>query len=483
MKGYRNSRKAQILAMIMATAVVGCGTITGKKKSNKGSNPVAPETSITQVSVQNGIVTATYTSSVAGSKFSCKVDTQAAVGQWTDCPAEGYQFTLRPDEAVTLSVKAIANGAEDATPATRVISDKDAGDNAFAAVITDKAAIGDVYNRDELKVSFGLRAGAAQNVAFECKANAEVQFQACPEGTSYTFLGMQDGQTYSLAVRPVDTVTKQVGQADTLTFKIDFSRADGYSAGGAMVFGGGGALMVGSYDFAVPEGLNVITYATNRTANGADVELFQLDPRSDPLVRAPTCIGNRLEPWKTAKGRAMNYCHSNDANHVQQYVNNLTISPNYIEVGTDARDLNRNNFERISIAFFDSGAEYRSHRSRYRMHCEPAANGVRRDDIMKQGVEVIPVVPSFYKFGTNLRAVQMHWCKRYLSVGTQKIPVFVAGFYNADVIPGTPNANVFEAVYIAAITGDNEYPPKFGEQMQMRIAPYLSKGVNNFSHP
>ncbi len=465
MKGYSNMRKAHILAaLVMATAVVGCGTITGKKKGNKGS-PTAPETTIVDVKVgSNGIATATYFSSATDAKFSCKVDSEKAAGQWEDCLPEGYPFTVRSDEVVTLSVKSIAGGVEDPTPATRQVGE------AFAAVIAEKSTIGDVYNSDQLKVSFSLRSGNAQNVHFECRANDETQFTNCTEGTSYTFLGMQDGGTYSLVVRPVDTTTKRIGQEDTMSFRIDFSRAGGgiVGPGGAQVFGQ--PLILGSYRFAVPQDMNVVTYATNRTITGANPDLYQVDPGSDPFAQSVPCA--RREVWKTMTGRPLSYCRANDRNDLMQWVNNMTITPNYVEVGTDMQKAAAG-YERISVSFFDSSVEFRNNRSRFRMHCGP-----NRGDVLNYGM--IPNVPMTSRFyhGQLPESVDFHWCTRQISINTNIVTVMIGAFINLDgFVGGSPYANAIEVVYMAEASGENSVPQFFARRAQERVLSSLSKGI------
>lgn len=474
MKGYFNNRKVHaVAALVIATSVVGCGTITGKKKGSKNKNnaPAAIETSIEGIQYAKGEAIVSYKSSVAGATFACKID----ANQWKPCAAEGERVPLNTGKAVKFAVKATANGVEDSTPATA-----DLQDQSFGAVIVEKSQIGATYNRSELKVTFKLRSGDASNARFECKVDKQTAFATCEDQTGYTFTNLEDGGEYRLVVRPVDKTTREAGAEDEITFRVDFSAGDGGGQGGsdprvsgnAQVFGGGAPLIIGPYAFAVPQDLNVFAYATNRTIGGANIDLFQLESVSDIYAQgAANC--QRREVWKTATGRPMSYCRSYERRDIVQWTNNMTITPNFIEVGTDSTKANAANYERISVSVFDSSVEYKDNRSRYLMHCAAG-----RGDVLESGmVPNVPMVSRYYH-GQLPETVDFYWCVRKLTINTQPITVRVGAFINLDGFAGgTPYATGIEAVYISAINGQNATFQDFTKRAQERVLQSLNKGV------
>lgn len=227
-KTYAAYNLAPLALVLMATLVAGCGK---KEKKNESVTVAAPDTWVTDSSIDGTSAKIKYKSSDANAKFKCQLEAEGQKdAAWSDCAAEGTTLTVEPGVRYIFRVKAVgASGAEDQEPYTYSFvggpkADGTAGSGPATApttLILNKEDVGETYANPELALELGVAGGpTVDDVRFECKRENETSFRRCPDGATYAFAAMKDGYVYSLAVRAVLRDGGTNLAEDRITFRV-----------------------------------------------------------------------------------------------------------------------------------------------------------------------------------------------------------------------------------------------------------------------
>lgn len=221
--------KAAIWSCTAVLILAGCGK-KDKKNDSSPAKPVTVETSMTEVSNQDGQAKFRYTSNIKDAKFKCKIEFEGqAAAEWQTCAGEGISFQIPEGATFTFQVKAVGPDGTESEPFTYKSPTKGAGTDEpgqklqLSVEILGKEVIkGSVYNQKALQVKFATK-GAEVNPAelrYECRRENETEFRRCPANDSYDFGQLIDGSQYGLAVRAVHDASKSVSTEDSVTFQV-----------------------------------------------------------------------------------------------------------------------------------------------------------------------------------------------------------------------------------------------------------------------
>lgn len=214
------------LSLVAILAATGCGK--KDKKDDAAAVAAAPDTWVTDTSVDGGTAKIKYKSNDANAKFKCQLEAEGQKdAAWNDCPAEGASLNVEPGVRYTFRVKAIgANGAEDKEPYSYQFSASGSSNTSAPTVgvsILNRDDVGETYDKSDLTLEFGPENDQGAKVTrYECKRENETSFRRCRDGDSYSFKDMKDGYTYSLAVRAV-LENGVVSTEDQVTFRVEMS--------------------------------------------------------------------------------------------------------------------------------------------------------------------------------------------------------------------------------------------------------------------
>lgn len=235
---------SRILAIFVSGYVIsGCGAFSKKKSDGDDSSEqqkVAIDTIIeSEPVVDNGVGIVSYRSNQSDQskiKFLCKytatqADKDEVNSSWQSCDTQTWRFAVSEGSIGTVSVKAIgADGQEDSTPAEKIVrSDlpltkvQPPAKGELKTLITNKVKIEGKVTETSQVISFGTNSSTpSDQIVYQCKVGDAKEFTACPDGDHYLFSNLQNGKTYSLAVRAVLQDTNTILQADSISFAADF---------------------------------------------------------------------------------------------------------------------------------------------------------------------------------------------------------------------------------------------------------------------
>jgi hypothetical protein len=158
----------------------------------------------------------TFTATIAGSTFECKLDTPSGAGSYEPCTSP-RAYTTTANGAYTFSVRAINGGTPDPTPATRSFTvDTGPPDTTITGGPSGPTTA------TSASFTFTSEPGAA----FECKLDTPAgpgTYAACTSPRAYTTTA--DGD-YTFSVRATDAVGNTDASPATQSFTVDTAAPD-----------------------------------------------------------------------------------------------------------------------------------------------------------------------------------------------------------------------------------------------------------------
>lgn len=238
MKNQTNfyASRAAVWSCAALLMLAGCGK-KDKKSDSAPAKPVVVETSMTEVSNQDGQAKFRYTSNIKDAKFKCKIEFEGQpLAEWQACAADGISFQIPDGASFTFQVKAVGPDGSESEPFTYKSPSQGSSTQGtstqgqqlqLSVEILGKEQIqGSIYNQRTLQVQFATK-GAEFNpneIRYECQRENETAYRRCPAGNEYDFGQLVDGTQYGLSVRAVHDQTKTISTEDTIQFKVQLSR-------------------------------------------------------------------------------------------------------------------------------------------------------------------------------------------------------------------------------------------------------------------
>lgn len=234
--------RAAFYGGLLTIVAAGCDK---KSSSDDGAAP-APELSVKAPEFVEGKAKITYQSPTADVRYECRVDVEDKAGEYEDCDPSGLEVKVRPGATYKVYVKAISKGGVESRAVVRsFVAPGAAAQQAPSPEQQQQQQAIDIaqlhtliQNRDQLgqydslsgevrvaatKVvfQFGIEGNAIApaELRYECRVGKEPKFQDC-NGSSYTLDGLEDGGSYSIAVRAVSRTSGRMAQEDALAIRV-----------------------------------------------------------------------------------------------------------------------------------------------------------------------------------------------------------------------------------------------------------------------
>ena len=298
----------------------------------------------------------------------CKRENEAQAKQCSRDGAARYDFgKLVNGMSYSLSVQALVEGVN-----TPVGEDK----ISFTARLDGGLqVIGDSMLQSQKTGTVALRFVTQGNEAVYCAINDQ-QAVDCSQGYSIRLDRLPAG-SHTLALQVRGEGNEVVG---TRAISFCARQCSGDQGGAPAPIDVQGFLIGNFYEFAVPRGMHVQQYATNKNAF-EQPSFKRINPASDPYYVGNYACGGEFDRMFTAYstgGEAYDYCESTAPEVVYKWITEHRLANNHIQVATDVGliESGRAPHEIISVSVYDQQYEFMQGRSRFERLCMNAIDGM-----------------------------------------------------------------------------------------------------------